>query len=186
VKRLSEKEEEMNKIALIEASLYVTGRPLTFKTIGSVIGARSENKVRSLTRALIKRYEEMSSALQIIEMNDGRYIMQLKPQYVEAVKRLVKRKILTKGPLRTLAFIAFKQPITQAYVCRVRGKPAYRHIKQLREMGFISEEKLGRTSILKTTEAFADYFNLNHTPKIMKRQLENLFRQNGVLTHRGA
>ncbi|MEM2902749.1 MAG: SMC-Scp complex subunit ScpB [Candidatus Bathyarchaeia archaeon] len=169
---------EADKIALIEASLYVTGRPLTVKTIASTIGLRSEAKVRELTRRLIKRYEETPTALQIVEMNDGRFIMQLKPQYAEPVKKLVKKKVLSKGPLRTLAFIAFKQPVTQAYVCKVRGKPAYHHIRQLKDMGFVVDEKLGRTSVIRTTETFADYFNLSHNLKVMKKQLQSLFLQN--------
>lgn len=169
---------DVDKIALIEASLYVTGRPLTVNTIASIIGLRSETKVKELTRRLIKRYEETPTALQIIEMNDGRFVMQLKPQYAEPVKKLVKKKVLSKGPLRTLAFIAFKQPVTQAYVCKVRGKPAYQHIRQLKDMGFVVDEKLGRTSVIKTTETFADYFNLSHNLKVMKKQLQSLFLQN--------
>lgn len=168
---------EADKIALIEASLYVTGRPLTVKTIASIVGLRSEAKVRELARRLMKRYEEEHTALQIVELNDGRFVMQLKPQYAEPVKKLVKKKVLSKGPLRTLAFIAFKQPVTQAYVCKVRGKPAYHHIRQLKDMGFVSEEKLGRTSVVKTTETFADYFNLSHNLKVMKKQLQSLFIQ---------
>jgi chromosome segregation and condensation protein ScpB len=42
-------------------------------------------------------------------------------------------------------------------------------------MGLISEEKLGRTKILKTTTNFADYFNLSQDLQTMKKQLERIF-----------
>ncbi len=77
--------------------------------------------------------------------------------------------------MRTLAFIAYKQPVTQAYVTKVRGKLAYQHIRKIVEMGLISEEKLGNTKVLRTTEAFADYFNLSHNLSAMKQQLKYLF-----------
>ena len=38
------------KLALIEAALYVTGKPLDLKTLGSVVGFRSEEKIRDLAR----------------------------------------------------------------------------------------------------------------------------------------
>jgi hypothetical protein len=42
-------------------------------------------------------------------------------------------------------------------------------------MGLISEEKLGRTKILRTTPNFADYFNLSQDLQTMKKQLERIF-----------
>jgi chromosome segregation and condensation protein ScpB len=44
------------KLALIEAALYVTGKPLDLKTLGSVLGFRSEDKTRNLARALKEKY----------------------------------------------------------------------------------------------------------------------------------
>lgn len=172
-------EKEKEQIALIEAALYVTGRPVDVKTLGSIIRARSEERIRSLARILAEQYRQMRSAMEILELQDGRYVMQLKPNYVRSVKRLATRQLLTPGPLKTLSFIAFKQPVTQAYVVRVRGNLAYGHVKVLREMGLIQEEKLGRTKILRTTETFADYFNLSHDIRLMKRQLEKLFGELG-------
>jgi segregation and condensation protein B len=102
--------------------------------------------------------------------------MQLKPQYVRDVKRLASRQLLTYGPMKTLSFIAYRQPVTQSYLAKVRGNLAYGHVKQLREIGLISEERLGRTKVLRTTPNFADYFNLSHDMPAMKKQLEKLFQ----------
>src|SRR2546427_7907424 len=160
---------------LCEAALYVSGRPLDFKTIGSVIGARSEEKIRSIARAIAERYAKLDSPIQVLELPDGRFVMQLKPVFAKHVRKLSNRPLLTPGPLRTLSFIALRQPIPQSHVVRVRGKLAYQHVKQLKEMDLISYDKLGRSRVLRTTTTFADYFNLNHDPALMKKELKNVF-----------
>ena len=163
------------KLAMIEAALYVTGKPLDLKTLESVVGFRSEDKVRELARTLKEMYGKDGSSLEVLELSDGRFVMQLKPQYVRHVKRLATRQLLTPGPMKTLSFIALRQPVTQSYLAKVRGNLTYSHVKQLREAGLIAEEKLGRTKILRTTPNFADYFNLSHDMAAMKKQLERLF-----------
>ena len=172
-------EKEKEQIALIEAALYVTGRPVDVKILGSIIRVRSEERIRSLARILAEQYKQMKSAMEILELHDGKFVMQLKPDYVRSVKRLATRQLLTPGPLKTLSFIAFKQPVTQSYVVRVRGNLTYQHVRVLRDMGLILEEKLGRTKILRTTDTFADYFNLSHDTRLMKKQLEKLFGELG-------
>jgi len=165
-----------NKMTLIEAALYVTGRPIDVKTLGSVTGFRSEDKTRELARQLKANYGNNGSCLEILELSDGRFVMQLKPQYVTHVKRLTTRQLLTSGPMKTLSFIAYRQPVTQSYLAKVRGNLTYSHVKQLREMGLVAEERLGRTKVLRTTPNFADYFNLSHDLAVMKNQLEKLFQ----------
>jgi segregation and condensation protein B len=165
-----------SKITLLEAALYVTGRPIDIKTLGSVVGFRSEDKVKELARALKDKYANDSSSLEVVELSDGRFVMQLKPQYVRHVKRLATRQLLTPGPMKTLSFIAYRQPVTQSYLAKVRGNLVYSHVKQLQEVGLITEERLGRTKMLRTTQNFADYFNLSHDAQLMKRQLERLFQ----------
>jgi segregation and condensation protein B len=167
-------EKSVDKIALIEAALYVTGRPVDLKTLGSILGMRSEEKIRDAARQLKERYKTMG-AIEVLELSDGRFVMQLRPRYAPHVKRLATRQLLTPGPMKTLSFIAYKQPITQSYLAKVRGNLCYSHVKQLQEIGLISEEKLGRTKVLRTTPNFADYFNLSQDLQTMKKQLEQVF-----------
>src|SRR6266550_5345366 len=159
---------------LCEAALYVSGRPLDLKMIGSVIGARSEDKIRGIATAVAERYRMAGSPIQVVELPDGRFVMQLKAEFGKHVRKLANRPLLTPGPLRTLSFIALRQPIPQSHVVRVRGKLAYHHVKQLKEMDLISYDKIGRSRLLRTTITFADYFNLNHDPLILKKELKNV------------
>lgn len=168
-------------MALVEAALYVTGKPLDLKVLGTILRSKSESSIRDIARRLCERYQQENSSIQIMELEDGRYVMQLRPEYVSAVKRLATRQLLTPGPLKTLSFIALKQPVSQAYVVKVRGKLAYGHVKQLKDTGLILDEKSGRTKILRTSETFADYFNLSHDVGAMKRQLQKLFKELNIL-----
>src|SRR5438034_10981292 len=116
---------------LCEAALYVSGRPLDIKTIGSIIGARSEEKIKSIVRTIAERYSKSDSPIQVLELPDGRFVMQLKPEFAKHVRKLSNRPLLTPGPLRTLSFIALIQPIPQSHFVRVRGKLAIPQVKQM-------------------------------------------------------
>lgn len=167
--------ESKDAMALLEAALYVAGRPLDIKTLGSIIGTRSKKKVKALAKALIEVYLKRDGALELIELDGERFVLQLKPRYVSHTKRLAMRPLLSKGPLKTLAYIAYRQPVVQAQIIAVRGSHAYGHIKELEGLGLITTETLGRTKLIRTTDAFADYFDLSHDLRLMKRQLKSLF-----------
>lgn len=163
------------ELALIEAALYVAGRPLDLKTLGSVVRTRSKTKIRALTHALMEEYKKRDSALEVIELEDERFVLQLKAEYTPRVRRLAIRPLLTVGPLKTLSYIAYRQPVPQAQVVDVRGHHSYGHLKQLEELGLIQRERSGRSKVIRTTEFFADYFGLSHDVRTMKKQLKSVF-----------
>lgn len=169
------KQKHKDELAKLEAALYVAGRPLNIKTLGSVIGTRSKRKVRVLVDILLTSYQKRDSALELSKLKGERFVLQLKPQYVPYVKRLAIRPLLSKGPLKTLAYIAYRQPVMKTKVISVRGSHAYNHIKELKTLNLITTETFGRTKIIKTTDAFADYFNLSHDLHSLKRQLKSIF-----------
>ena len=178
-------ERTRTQVSMIEAALYVTGKPLDVGVLGSVLNLRSEEKIRRLAAALKEKYAQNSGALEVLELSDGRYVMQLKPEYSKSVKRLATRQLLTLGPLKTLSYIALRQPVAQSHVVKVRGNLAYGHVKVLRDMGLISEEKLGRSKLLRTTPSFSDYFNLSQDSRLMKKQIQKIFEDLKSSQHGG-
>ena len=174
---LSADERTKNQVSLIEAALYVTGKPLDVGVLGSILNMRSEEKIRKLATVLKEKYAQHPGALEVLELSDGRYVMQLKPGFSKSVKRLATRQLLTPGPLKTLSYIALRQPVAQSHVVKVRGNLAYGHVKQLRDMGLISEEKLGRSKVLRTTASFCDYFNLSQDSRLMKKQIQEIIEE---------
>jgi len=174
--QISNLEEKTKKDkVLVEAALYVAGRPLDLKELCSVLSTRSKKKTKKILKMLIEEYRSKRTALEIIELKDDRYVLQLKAEFTPLVKKLVNRPLLSSGPLKTLSYIAFRQPVLQKRVIDVRGQHAYGHIKTLREMGLIIAERSGRSIALRTTDYFADYFGLTLETASMKRELRRIF-----------
>ena len=162
-------------LALLEAALYVAGRPLDLNELCSVLKTRSKNRAKKLAKMLMNEYVSRNTALEILELKDERYVLQLKAEFTPYVKKLVTRPLLSTGPLKTLSYIAYRQPISQKRVVEVRGHHVYGHIRLLREMGLVAAERSGRSSVLRTTEYFADYFGLSHDVASMKKELKHVF-----------
>jgi len=162
-------------LALIEAALYVAGRPLDLNELCQVIGSRSKKKAQKYADTLVQQYNGRATALEILALKDERYVLQVKPEFTPLIKKLVNRPLLSSGPLRTLSYIAYRQPISQKRVIDIRGQHAYGHVKLLKDMGLIISERSGRSMALKTTDYFADYFGLTHDTTAMKRDLKRIF-----------
>jgi segregation and condensation protein B len=164
-----------HSLALLEAALYVAGRPLNINELCSVLKTRSKNKVKKLVKVLMREYINRKTALEILELKDERYVLQLKAEFTPHVRKFVNRPLLSIGPLKTLSYIAYRQPVSQKRVIEVRGHHAYGHIKLLKEMGLVASERSGRSTVLRTTEYFADYFGLSHDTAVMKKELKHVF-----------
>ena len=173
---LPEETKQRQDLALLEAALYVAGRPLDLKTLCPVLRTRSAAKIKRLATILSEDYKARDTALEVLELADERFVLQLKPKFTSYVRRLAIRPLLSSGPLKTLSYIAFRQPISQAHVIAVRGSHAYGHVKQLGELGLIVRERVKRGFVMKTTEFFADYFGFSHDTRMMKRQLKDVFK----------
>jgi segregation and condensation protein B len=174
--QLTPNEEKMQRcLRLLEAALYVAGRPLDLNELCSVLSTRSKKKTRKFTKALMQEYSARNTALEILELKDDRYVLQLKADFTPLVKKLVNRPLLSAGPLKTLSYIAYRQPVSQKRVIQVRGQHAYGHVKLLKDMGLVAAERSGRSMSLRTTDYFADYFGLTQDTATMKRELKRIF-----------
>jgi len=168
-------ERKAHCIALLEAALFVAGRPLDVNELCQVIGSRSKKKAQKYAYTLIQDYNARNTALEILALKDERYVLQVKAEFTHLIQKLVNRPLLSSGPLKTLSYIALRQPISQKKVIDVRGQHAYGHIKELKERRLIQAEKSGRSMLLKTTGDFADYFGLPNDITEMKRNLKKIF-----------
>jgi segregation and condensation protein B len=175
VQQSPEEEKTQRNLALMEAALYVAGRPLNLNDLCAVLGSRSKKKAKKFVTMLMQEYAVRNTALEILELKDERYVLQLKADFTPLVKKFVNKPLLSSGPLKTLSYIAYRQPVAQKRVIDVRGQHAYGHIKLLKEMGLIAVERSGRSMSLRTTDYFADYFGLTQDTAAMKKQLKRIF-----------
>ena len=172
-----ENERKAHHLALLEAALYVAGRPLDLNELCQVVGSRSKKRTQIYLDTLMDEYKTRSKALEILALKDERYVLQVKAEFTPLIKKLVNRPLLSSGPLKTLSYIAYRQPISQKRVIEVRGQHAYGHVKLLKDMGLIMSERSGRTLALKTTDYFSDYFGLTTDTSVMKKDLKKIFSE---------
>jgi len=169
--------EDKGKLAELEAILYASGRPVSLTALVAYLRLDSEMEATSLVRELSEAYDRDGSPLEVSEVTGERVVLQLKPNFNKQARRFSMKPILTSGPLRTLSFVAYNQPVEQREVAIARGSQAYKHLKALEDMGLISRKKNGRSTLINTTEDFADYLGLPSDRTSMRRQLRRIFRR---------
>ncbi|MFA6372884.1 MAG: SMC-Scp complex subunit ScpB [Methanothrix sp.] len=155
--------------AVIEAALFASGRTLTARELADLSGF-SEERARSLADGLAAEYAARDSGIEIKSIGEG-YSMQVRFGLAGRVLSFAPKEI--EAPLiRTLAIIAYKQPIKQSVLVEIRGNKSYDHVKELEERGLINAEKFSRTKLLTTTRGFADYFGISSAdPQAIRRAL---------------
>jgi segregation and condensation protein B len=123
------------------------------------VASTTKEELLDALLALQKDYTSGESSLMLVQEGDL-WKLTVREKYMELVRKITPHTELTKTVMETLAVVAWKQPITQSEVIRIRTNKAYEHIDELEKMGFLIKEKYGRTFLLKLTQKFFDYFDL--------------------------
>ena len=148
-------EENLKKI---EAVLFAVGKEITSERIASLCSMEVP-QVEAVMQILSSQYAQMNNSLQIVKKESG-WKLTVRDQYVPLVSSLVSNTELERPLMETLAVIAWRYPVVQSEVVKLRNAKAYDHMKQLEEMGFVAKEKQGRTFKVKLTKKFFEYFDL--------------------------
>ena len=163
--------------ARIEAALYSAGRPLRIEDIIRASGTESKIKTLELLNEVIKKTKNAFVALEIAILPDGSYVMQLKPEYSSTVKRYASKPVLPNATLKTLSYIAYAQPIASKQLVETRGSGVYAHLKELRQLDYITHQNVGRLKIYTTTEKFQKYFGIQGDVEDLKSRLFSKVRK---------
>lgn len=150
-------EQEQEHLRKVEAALFIAGR---FLTMQELISLTDINPIilRKLLQDLQEKYKE--SAIEIVQ-RDSSWKMDVAQEYSGMVNRLAGGSAeFSRAEQETLAIIAYKQPIKQSVVIKIRGNKAYDHIKLFSEMGLITKKRVGHTAELNLSDSFYDYFHL--------------------------
>ena len=163
------------KLTELEAALYSAGHPLDMEELMQALGRRSEKIVLRYIEELAGKLKARGGALEVKTLPGNRAAMQLRPEYGRMVRQFTNRPLLTVGPLKTLGYIAYNQPIEQAQVLDYRGVHIYSQLRLLEDMALISRERTERGVIIKTTPFFSDYFELSQDSEKSRQQIIQLF-----------
>ena len=94
-------------------------------------GITSREKVVKILDELIKKTQKVLTALEIAQLDDDKFVFQVKPVYMPLIRRFAQQPLIPVGALKTLSFIAYEQPITSKRLVQIRGSQVYTHLKEL-------------------------------------------------------
>ena len=142
----------------VEAVLFAVGKEITTERIASLC-ALELKQAEEIILNLQSNYEQKDHSLRIIAKDNG-WKLTVRDEFVPLVSSLVTSTELERPLMETLAVIAWKYPIVQSDVIKLRGSGAYEHMRILEEQGYVMKEKSGRTFKVKLTPKFFAYFDL--------------------------
>lgn len=155
-------DKEKKAQELVEASLFVAGR---FMTMQDLITLTDLNQImiKEILHQLQKKYAH--GVIRIIERNNS-YKMDIAQEYHYLINKLASGDTeFTKAEQETLAVIAYKQPIKQSVIIKIRGNKSYDHIKKFRDLGLVHAKRMGHTLELQLSDEFYEYFNVHEKGK---------------------
>jgi segregation and condensation protein B len=156
-------------VARIEAALYSAGRPLSLDELVKASGTNSKEKTHRFVNDLAKKVKSTFKAIEIAQLEDGNYVLQLRPEYTPLVRKFAQHPLLPSGALKTLSYIAYEQPVTSKRLVQIRGSQVYSHIKVLEQLQFVEHENLGRLKVYRTTAKFQNYFGITDLNTVKSR-----------------
>ena len=143
----------------IEAILFSVGKKINIEKIAVLCKSTNINLIEENLRKIRVDYDEKESPMRLIHEGDD-WKLTIRENYLHIVRNIVTDTELSKSITETLAIIAFKYPISQADLIKIRSNKAYEHVKELKQMNFIEKIKNGRTFDIKLTSKFFEYFDL--------------------------
>jgi len=163
--------------ARLESALYSAGRPLTVEELIKASGTESRQKTLDVLDSIIKKMKSAFKAIEIVNLPDGSYVFQIKPEYSSSVRKYASKPLLSRATQKTLSYIALEQPISSKQLLEVRGSGVYAQLKELRQLNFIEHQSVGRLRIYSTTEKFQKYFGIEGDVNALKQKLFKKIRK---------
>jgi segregation and condensation protein B len=148
---------------VVESLLFSAGKPLSIEEIQETTGLSPKHVTDAIDHLMesynIDRKDETS--LEIVKAG-SKFIMQVKKTFTDKSMMVAKPEIRT-DLLKTLALIAFHQPVKQSNLRHMIGERIYGDVDQLMSLHLIHSEPHGATEVLTTTHLFPEYFGIDST-----------------------
>ena len=143
--------KEKEDLKTLEAVFFVSGRFLSMEDLISLSNLNPAI-IKDLIEKLKEKFDNTESALEIIEKN-SLWKMDVRPDFTHIINKLATGSSeFSKAEQETLGIIAFKQPIKQSVIIKIRGNKAYEHIKKFVDLNLIRKKKMGHTHELNLSD----------------------------------
>ena len=147
----------------LEAILFAAGEPVPAARLSLILDT-DEKEILQAAAELAEGYEREQRGIRLLLL-DGKLQLCSAPEFAPfIIKTLEQRRppMLSQPALETLAIVAYFQPVTRAYIDRVRGVDSSYTVSVLNERGLIEVcgrlEVPGRPVLFRTTDAIkAEY-----------------------------
>lgn len=149
---------EMGARHVVEAALFSAGKPVSIEEIVALTFLSPE-AIKQALKDLQKDYETRDTVLEVGKAG-LKWAMQVKTAAAEPATKFAPPEI-PKKLLKTLALIAYHQPMKQSELVDMIGTKVYEHVPELAERGLVKARVEGATKILSTTALFPEYFGLD-------------------------
>ncbi|MDO4974323.1 MAG: SMC-Scp complex subunit ScpB [Eubacteriales bacterium] len=149
----------MDITAALEAILFAAGESVPAARLSLVLNTDEEDILRT-AEELAESYRREGRGMRILRLED-RLQMCSAPEYAPLITKTLEQRrppALSQPALETLAIVAYFQPVTRAYVDRVRGVDSSYTVGALAERGLIEVcgrlDVPGRPALFRTTDVF--------------------------------
>ena len=149
----------MDMTAALEAILFAAGESVPTARLSLVLNTDEDDILRA-AEELAESYRREGRGMRILRLED-RLQMCSAPEYAPLITKALEQRrppALSQPALETLAIVAYFQPVTRAYVDRVRGVDSSYTVGALAERGLIEVcgrlDVPGRPALFRTTDVF--------------------------------
>jgi segregation and condensation protein B len=147
----------LDAVLIVEAALFSAGKPVSLEEIAENTGL-SRKEVPKLVLELKTRYANAQSSLEVAKAGE-KWAMQVRTAYAPSTTKLAPMEIPIKL-VKTLALIAYHQPVLQSDLKEMVGEKVYDHIRELQDRGLVKKRVHERSYLIVTSEKFPEYFGI--------------------------
>lgn len=152
--------------AKIEAILFACGEPIEISKLANTL-----NIPISALREQLEDFslinKDNSRGVMVVFLDDKVQLV-TKPKYINDINNILIKKNdspLSQASLETLVIIAYNQPVSKAFIEKVRGVNSYSIVNNLIDKGLVEEagrlDIPGKPVVFKTTDLFLRSFSLS-------------------------
>ena len=113
----------MNELScLLEGILFASGEPVYAQKLMQVLGVDAAT-LHELAQQLADSYDAEKRGFQLIRLQDS-YQMVSRAEYADTIRRALEVRrapSLSAAALEVLSIVAYRQPVTRAYIEQLRG-----------------------------------------------------------------
>ena len=149
----------MDILSALEAILFAAGESVPVARLSLVLNTE-ESEILRAAEDLAERCRTEGRGVRVLRLDD-KLQMCSAPEYAPVISKTLETRrppMLSQPALETLAIVAYFQPVTRAYVDRVRGVDSSYTVGALAERGLIEVcgrlDVPGRPALFRTTDVF--------------------------------